>query len=65
MSPHSFVAFSKPSQITIVTDMAMLPDSSRLGGAVLPTEDAIYYASQEVCKFQGHVGVEDDLSRAK
>ena len=64
LAPHSFVAFSKPSQMTIVTSAELLPELSRYGGSVMPTEDAMNYASQEVCKYRKHVGVEVDLSSA-
>jgi hypothetical protein len=64
IAPHSFVAFSKPDQMTIVTSAELLPELSRYGGSVIPTEDAVNYASQEVCKYKGHVGVEIDLEKA-
>jgi hypothetical protein len=65
LAPQSFVAFSKPGQMTIVTGAELLPEISRYGGAVIPTEDAMNYASQQVCSSKGHVGVEPDLSPAK
>lgn len=64
IAPHSFVAFSKPDQMTIVTSAKLLPELSRFGGSVMPTEDAVNYASQEICKYKGHVGVEIDLAKA-
>jgi hypothetical protein len=64
IAPHSFVAFSKPDQMTIVTSAELLPELSRYGGSVMPTEDAVNYASQEVCKHKDHVGVEIDLEKA-
>ena len=65
LAPQSFVSFSKPEQMTIVTSNELIPEISRYGGAVIPTEDAINYASQQVCRSKGHVGVEPDLSAGK
>ena len=65
LAPHSFVAFSKPSQMTIVIGTELLPEIARNGGAVIPTEDAINYSLQELCKYNGHIGVEADLSGVK
>lgn len=64
LAPHAFVAFSKPSQMTIVTSVDALPEFARIGGSVIPTQDAIHFASQEVCKYKGHVGLEIDLSKS-
>ena len=65
LAPHSFVAFSKPSQMTIVIGTELLPEIARNGGAVIPTEDAINCSLQELCKYNGHIGVEADLSGVK
>ena len=64
LAPHAFVAFSKPSQMTIVTNIELLPEIARYGDSVIPTGDAINFANQEVCKYKGHVGVEADLAKA-
>ena len=64
LAPHSFVAFSKPSQMTIVTNVELLPEIARHGDSVIPTEDAMNFANQEVCKYKGHVSVEADLAKA-
>lgn len=63
LAPHSFVGYSKPAQMTIVTSIESSSNMPGYGGSVMPTEDAMYFASQEVCKFKGHVSVEVDLSK--
>lgn len=64
IAPHSFVAFSKPDQMTIVANDIFVSELTRASGSVQPTEDALKYVGQEVCKFKGHVGVEPELTRA-
>jgi len=61
LAPHSFVSFSKPSQMTIVASVEPLQGASVYGGSVIPTADAINYSSQEVCKYKGHIGIEKDF----
>jgi len=63
IAPHSFVEFSKPSQMTIVSNAAPLLNTSAYAGSVIPTVDAINFASQEVCKYKGHIGIEKDFSK--
>jgi hypothetical protein len=65
IAPYAFVAFNKPEQMTIVMDAAQMPDDARQGGAILPTQDAINYAAQEVCKYKGHSAIEEELLTAK
>lgn len=63
LAPHAFVAFSKPSQMTIVASAEPLQGANTYGGSVIPTADAIYYSSQEVCKYKGHIGIEKDFAK--
>lgn len=64
IAAYSFVTYDKPESMAIVTDVGSL---SGLGvdpsAALIPTTDAINYASQVLCGFKGHRTVEPSLGK--